>query len=42
MPSASLVSIPDAGHTVNLENPAAVNDALRAFLAAVYADGADS
>ena len=42
VPSASLVSIPDAGHTVNLESPAAVNDALRAFLAAVYADGVDS
>ena len=39
IPSASLVSIPDAGHTVNLEKPTAVNDALRVFLADVYADG---
>ena len=42
VPSASLVSIPGAGHNVNLESPDAVNDALRAFLAAVYGDGADS
>ena len=36
IPSASLVRIPDAGHTVNLESPGEVNQALLAFLADVY------
>ena len=36
--SASLVSIPGAGHTVNLESPGEVNAALRAFLADVYGE----
>lgn len=38
MPSASLVPVPGAGHTVNLESPAQVNAALRAFLADVYGE----
>jgi pimeloyl-ACP methyl ester carboxylesterase len=33
---ADLVQIPEAGHSSNLENPAATNEALRAFLADVY------
>jgi pimeloyl-ACP methyl ester carboxylesterase len=32
MPSAQLVEIPDAGHMAPMENPAAVNDAMRGFL----------
>jgi pimeloyl-ACP methyl ester carboxylesterase len=32
IPNASLVTIPDAGHLANLENPEAFNDALFAFL----------
>jgi pimeloyl-ACP methyl ester carboxylesterase len=40
IPSASLVAIPGAGHTVNLESPAEVNAALRAFLVEVYAESA--
>ena len=36
--SASLVPIPGAGHTVNLESPEEVNLALRAFLAEVYGE----
>lgn len=34
--NAELVEIPAAGHSSNLENPAATNEALRAFLADVY------
>ena len=40
MGSASLVTIPGAGHTVNLESPEEVNAALRAFLADVYGEPA--
>jgi pimeloyl-ACP methyl ester carboxylesterase len=36
MPNATLVEIPDAGHTSNLENPSAVNSAIRSFLDRVY------
>ena len=36
MPNAKLVEVPDAGHTSNLENPAVVNSAIRAFLDAIY------
>jgi pimeloyl-ACP methyl ester carboxylesterase len=36
LPNARQELIPDAGHTSNLEKPAAVNDALRAFLDGVY------
>ena len=32
MPKAELVVVPRAGHLVNLEDPAAFNDALRGFL----------
>ena len=42
LPSASLVAIPGAGHTVNLESPAEVNAALRAFLVDVYGEPAGS
>ena len=38
--SASLVPVPGAGHTVNLESPAEVNAALRAFLVEVYGEPA--
>ena len=38
--SAYLVPIPGAGHTVNLESPDQVNQALRAFLAEVYREPA--
>jgi 3-oxoadipate enol-lactonase len=31
IPNAELVTIPDAGHLSNLENPAAFNDALQKF-----------
>lgn len=40
IPAASLVSIPGAGHTVNLESPEEVNAALRAFLVDVYGEPA--
>ena len=32
--NVGLVEIPGAGHSANLENPSATNDALRTFLAA--------
>jgi len=38
--SASLVPVPGAGHTVNLESPDQVNAALRAFLVEVYGEPA--
>lgn len=38
MPSASLVTIPGAGHTVNLESPVRVNAVLQAFLAEVHGE----
>ncbi len=34
------MSIPGAGHTVNLESPEEVNAALRAFLVDVYGEPA--
>ncbi|PSP77849.1 alpha/beta hydrolase [Halobacteriales archaeon QS_1_68_20] len=36
LPDGRFESIPAAGHSSNLENPEAVNDAVRAFLAEVY------
>jgi pimeloyl-ACP methyl ester carboxylesterase len=36
MPNARLVEVPGAGHTSNLENPAFVNEAIRAFVDDVY------
>ena len=36
LPDARLESIPEAGHSSNLENPAAANAAIREFLADVY------
>jgi pimeloyl-ACP methyl ester carboxylesterase len=38
MPAARFVEIADAGHMAPLENPEAVNAAIREFLAAVPAD----
>jgi pimeloyl-ACP methyl ester carboxylesterase len=33
IPGAKLVTIPGAGHAANIDQPAAFNDAVRAFLA---------
>jgi pimeloyl-ACP methyl ester carboxylesterase len=38
LPAAELVLIPGAGHMVNLEQPAAFNDAVRDFLESFYED----
>jgi pimeloyl-ACP methyl ester carboxylesterase len=39
IPNARLVTIPDAGHLSNLENPVAFTNAVREFLDALPADG---
>jgi len=39
IPGARLVVVPDAGHMSPLENPRAVNTALRSFLRGIVADG---
>jgi pimeloyl-ACP methyl ester carboxylesterase len=36
LPDARMETIPEAGHSSNLENPGPANDALRSFLADVY------
>ena len=36
LPNARLALIPEAGHTANLENAPAVNEAMRGFLREVY------
>lgn len=40
LPYGELVTIPEAGHTSNLENPEATNRALSAFMARVHGPGA--
>jgi pimeloyl-ACP methyl ester carboxylesterase len=36
IPNATLIEVPNAGHTSNLENPAFVNVAIRSFLDGIY------
>ena len=36
MPDATMVRVPNAGHTVSLENPDLVNEALLTFLGRVH------
>ena len=38
VPNGSLIAVPRAGHTVNLESPEIVNDAISRFLGEVYSD----
>jgi pimeloyl-ACP methyl ester carboxylesterase len=42
LPNAKIVEIPDAGHMTTLENPAAVNEALRKFIAGLSPRQANS